>query len=191
MFVVAALLAGCAQQQPLPADATGRLFARGLDEIADLYIEPASNRLLALGGAHRLSILDRGFTLAENPGPQSRAEIVLVYGGREVTAEPEPAEDDPHAWGALLGRLVASARAVSPSIAELSDDRIDTAIFNGITAGLDRFSRYASPEAARDERALRDGFGGIGVTVEISAGACRVASITPGGPAELGGIRLD
>jgi carboxyl-terminal processing protease len=191
MFVVTALLAGCAQQQPLPADATGRLFARGLDEIADLYIEPASNRLLALGGAHRLSILDRGFTLAENPGPQSRAEIALGYGGREVTAEPEPAEDDPHAWGALLGRLVASARAVSPSVAELSDDRIDTAIFNGITAGLDRFSRYASPEAARDERALRDGFGGIGVTVEVSAGAFRVASITPGGPAELGGIRLD
>jgi carboxyl-terminal processing protease len=191
MVVVAAVLAGCAEQQPLPADATGRLFARGLDEIEELYIEPASNRLLALAGAHRLSILDRGLTLAENPGPQSRAEIVLVYGGREVTAEPEPADDDPHAWGALLGRLVASARAVSPSVAELSGDRIDTAIFNGITAGLDRFSRYASPEAARYERALRDGFGGIGVTVEVSAGAFRVASITPGGPAELGGMRLD
>jgi carboxyl-terminal processing protease len=190
LCVVAALLAGCAQQQALPADPAGRLFARGLDEIGEFYIEPASNRLLALDGAYRLPTLDHGFALAENPGPQSRAEIVLAYGGREVTAEPEPPDDDPHAWGAVLGRLVASARAVSPSVAALSDDRIDTAIFDGITAGLDRFSRYASPEAARDERALRDGFGGIGLTVEVSAGAFQVASITPGGPAELGGIRL-
>jgi carboxyl-terminal processing protease len=190
MFAAAALLAGCAQQQPLPADQAGRLFARGLDEIAEFYIEPASNRLLALGGAQRLSILDHGLTLAENPGPQSRAEIVLDYRGREVTAEPEPAEDDPHAWGALLGRLVASAKTVSATVAATPDDRIDTTIFNGITAGLDRFSRYSSPEAARDERALRDGFGGVGMTVVVTAGACRVASITAGGPADLAGIRL-
>ncbi len=190
-LVAAALLAGCAGQQPLPADPAGRLFARGLDEIAEFYIEPASNRLLALDGAQRLSILDKDFTLAENPGPQSRVEIILDYGGREVTAQPEPEDDDPHAWGALLGRLVASARAVSPSVAALPDERIDTAIFNGITAGLDRFSRYASPEAARDERALRDGFGGVGMTVGVTGGAVRVVSITPGGPAELAGIRLD
>jgi carboxyl-terminal processing protease len=190
-FVVAVLLAGCAQEPLLPADPAGRLFARGLDEIAEFYIEPASNRLLTLGGAQRLSILDHGFTIAEIPGPQSQTEIVLEYGGREVSAEPEPAGNDPHAWGALLGRFVARARAVSRSVAALSDDRIDTAIFNGITAGLDRFSRYASPEAARDDRALRDGFGGVGMTVKDNAGAFRVASITPGGPAELGGVRLD
>jgi carboxyl-terminal processing protease len=190
LFAAVAVLASCAQQQQQPADATGRLFARGLDEIAELYIEPESNRLLALGGADRLSILDHSLTLAENPGPQSRTEIVLHYGGREVATQPEPADDDPHGWGVLLGRLVASAKAVSRSVAALSDDRIDTAIFSGITAGLDRFSRYNSPEAARDQRALRDGFGGIGLGLEVSAGAFRVASLTPGGPAERGGIRL-
>jgi carboxyl-terminal processing protease len=191
MVVATALLACCAQTQPLPADRAGRLFARGLDEIREFYIEPTSDRLLALGGAQRLSILDPGFTVAENPGAQSRAEIVLAYGGREVAVEPEPAENDPHAWGALLGRLVAGARAVSPSFASLSDDRVETVVFNGITAGLDRFSRYAPPDVARDERALRDGFGGVGMTVEKMSGAFRVASITPGGPAELGGIRVD
>jgi carboxyl-terminal processing protease len=190
ILAASALLAACAQP-PLPADSAGRLFARGLDEIAELYIEPTSNRSLALNGGRRLSILDDGLTLAENPGSQSRSEIVLVYSGREVAAEPEPADDDPHAWGALLGRLVASARAVSPSVAALSDDRIDTAIFNGVTAGLDRFSRYSSPAAARDERALRDGFGGVGLTIEVAAGAIRVASITPGGPAQLAGLGLD
>jgi carboxyl-terminal processing protease len=190
MLVVAALLAGCAGQQPLPADPTGRLLARGLDEIAEFYIEPASNRVLALDGAQRLSLLDKDLTLAENPGPQSQVEIVLDYGGREATIQPEPEGDDPHAWGALLGRLVASARSASPAVAALPDERIDTAIFNGITAGLDRFSRYSSPEAARDQRALRDGFGGVGMTVEVTGGVCRVASITSSGPAQLAGIRL-
>ena len=35
-----------------------------------------------------------------------------------------------------------------------------------MTGALDRFSRYATPDAARDQRAARDGFGGIGVTLD-------------------------
>ncbi len=37
-----------------------------------------------------------------------------------------------------------------------------------MTGALDRFSRYASPDEARDQRAARDGFGGIGVTLETA-----------------------
>src|SRR5438105_4178262 len=51
-------LAACAERQALPNDPTGRLFARGLDEITDLYIAPVSSRQLSLGGAARLSRLD-------------------------------------------------------------------------------------------------------------------------------------
>jgi carboxyl-terminal processing protease len=189
LLIVVAVLAACAQEQPLPADPTGRLFARGLDEISELYLEPASSRLLALDGADRLTILDHGFRLVENPGPQSRTEIVLHYGDHDAASQPEPAADDAHGWGALLGRLVAGAKAVSPSVAALSDDRLETAVFSGITGRLDRFSHYDSPEAAGDQRALRDGFGGIGVSVENAGGGFRIVSLTPGGPAELGGLR--
>ena len=38
--------AACAERQALPNDPTGRLFARGLDEITDLYIAPVSSRKL-------------------------------------------------------------------------------------------------------------------------------------------------
>ncbi len=64
-------------------------------------------------------------------------------------------------------------------------------MFDGITAALDRFSRYSSPDVARDQRAARDGFGGIGVTLDTSNGEFRITAVTPRGPAELAGIRPD
>jgi carboxyl-terminal processing protease len=189
VLFAAAVLAGCAGPQPLPIDPTGRLFARGLDDIAEYYIAPISIRVLAIAGAERLPSLDRRVSVAESPAPGSQTDIVLAFGRHDVADLPEPTGEDPHAWGALLGRLVADARTVSPTVAALSQDRIDAAVFNGITSGLDRFSRYASPQAARDQRAVRDGFGGIGVTVVSAAGAFRVAAVEPGGPADRAGIR--
>lgn len=183
-----ALCSGCASDQPLPTDPAGRLFARGLDEIAEYYIEPASSRLLVLDGAARLSRLDQRLVIAETPGPGSEADVVVEYRNREIAVHPEPGGADPHAWGAFLGRLVAAAKTASPALAALPDDRIETAVFDGITGGLDRFSRYASPAAARDQRALRDGFGGIGVTLE-TAGGFRIVAVVPRGPADLAGIR--
>jgi carboxyl-terminal processing protease len=187
-ILAAAILGGCTQYEPLPTDPNGRLFARGLEEISQYYILPTSSRLLAVDGAGRFGGLDHGLTVAETPGPGGQTEVVLDYRHREVSVHAEPA-DDPHAWGALLGELLADAKAVSPIVAALPDDRIDTAIFDGIAGGLDRFSRYASPDAARDHRALRDGFGGIGMTLGAAAGSFQVASVTRGGPADLAGIR--
>jgi carboxyl-terminal processing protease len=189
VMLVAAVLAGCALQQPLPTAPTSRLFARGLNDIAEYYIAPTSSRLLAIDGAEQLPSLDRQISVAESPGPGSEIDIVLDYGKRQVAALPEPDGGDPHAWGALLGRLVADTRAVSPTVATLPKDRVDTAVFTGIASGLDRFSRYASLQAARDQRAERDGFGGIGVTVEDAAGAFRVTAVEAGGPAYSAGIR--
>jgi carboxyl-terminal processing protease len=182
--------AACAERQALPNDPIGRLFARGLDEITDLYISSVSSRRLVLTGAARFSRLDDKFSVSETPGPD-KTEIVLTYGGREVAAYPVPTHDDPHDWGALMGRLVAEAKAVSPTVAALSEDQIDKTLFDGITAALDRFSRYSSPEVARDQRALRDGFGGIGVTLDVSNEEFRITAVTPRAPADLAGIRPD
>ena len=181
-------LAACAERQALPNDPTGRLFARGLDEITDLYIAPVSSRQLVLGGAARLSRLDDKFSVSETP---DRTYLVLTYAGNEIASHPIPSHDDPHDWGALMGQLVASAKAASPSVAALPEDQIDKALFDGITAGLDRFSRYSSPDVARDQRAARDGFGGIGVTLDTSKQEFRITAVTPHSPADLAGIKPD
>lgn len=189
-FLLLVGFAGCAERQALPNDPTGRLFARGLDEITDLYISPVSSRQLVLAGAARFVRLDDKFSVAETPGPD-RTELVLAYGGREVAAYQVPTRDDPHDWGALMGRMVNAAKTASPSVAALSEDQIDKVLFDGITGALDRFSRYSSPEIARDQRAIRDGFGGIGVTLDLSNEEFRITAVTPHGPAELAGIRPD
>ena len=183
------VFAACAEHQSLPNDPTGRLFARGLDEITDLYIAPVSSRRLILAGAARFSRLDDKFSITESAGPEGKTQVALGYGGREVAVYQTPAEDDPHGWGALMGRLVADTKAVSPTVAALSEDQIDKALFDGITSALDRFSRYAPPETARDQRAVRDGFGGIGLTLEVSGEEFRITQVTSGEPAELAGIR--
>src|SRR5262252_8852563 len=93
--VLLVAFAACAERQALPNDPTGRLFARGLDEITDLYIAPVSSRKLVLSGASRLSRLDDKFSISETPGPD-KTQIVLSYGGREVAIYPAPSHDDPH-----------------------------------------------------------------------------------------------
>ncbi len=183
------LLGACAERQPLPADPTGRLFGRGLDEIADLYIAPVSSRMLALAAAARLSQLDPKFAVMETPGPEDSTEIELDYAGREVATYPNPRADDPHLWGEWLGQVLSDAKASSPTLAALPEDKIDEALFDGITGVLDRFSRYASPDAAQDQRASRDGFGGIGVTLDPSPDRFRIIKVMPDGPADLAGIR--
>ena len=185
------LLAACVERQSLPNDPTGRLFARGLDEITDLYIAPVSNRKLILAGAARFSRLDDKFSVTESAGVEGKTQIVLGYGGREVAVYATPADNEPHAWGALMGSLVVNAKAVSPAVAALSEDQIDKALFDGITSALDRFSRYSAPETARDQRAVRDGFGGIGITLELAGDDFRITQVTSGGPADLAGIRPD
>jgi carboxyl-terminal processing protease len=188
--VLLVAFAACAERQALPNDPTGRLFARGLDEITDLYISPVSSRKLVLAGAARLSRLDGKLSVAETPG-SDRTQIVLSYDLQEVAVYAVPSDDDPHNWGALMGRLVAAAKRASPTVAALPEDQIDKTLFDGITGALDRFSRYSSPEVARDQRAVRDGFGGIGVTLDASDEQFRITAVTPHGPADLAGIRID
>ncbi len=59
-----------------------------------------------------------------------------------------------------------------------------------LLAGLDPFSRYASADRARDNRANRDGFGGIGVTLSVDETGIVVATVMPGTPAEAQGLRV-
>jgi carboxyl-terminal processing protease len=64
-------------------------------------------------------------------------------------------------------------------------------MFTGLTGTLDRFSRYASPDAAREQRASREGFEGLGITLEYAADEVRVTAVIPGSPADREGIIID
>lgn len=189
--VVLAVLAltACAGQERLPADAEGQLFARGLDEIAGLYIEPVSSRRLALSGAKRLSRLDNQLTVSDDSGAGVADAVELSYGGRDIGLYAKPAKTNSPEWGELVATLIATAKQASPRLAALPPVTIEKAVFDGMTGALDRFSHYSIPAVARDQRAARDGFGGIGVTLDTTGDTFRVTAIAPHSPADRAGIR--
>ncbi len=182
-------LAGCAGQERLSAPADGQLFARGLGEMADLYIAPVSSRRLALSGAARLSRLDRKLALSDSLGTRFADTLTLSYDGRDIAFYAVPPDNDSRQWGELVTNIIATAKQASPDLAVLPQETIETAVFNGMTASLDRFSRYSPPEAARDQRAARAGFGGIGVALDSIDNLYRVTAVTPQSPADRAGIR--
>jgi carboxyl-terminal processing protease len=188
--VLVALLAlgACAGYRPMPVDTGGQVFDYGLDQIGDLYIRPVSSRKLALSALARLSRLDDKFKLTELPASDNNPQIDLGYAGNDVAVYPEPVGEDAHQWGALIGRILADAKAASPALGADSAQDIDKALFDGITGMLDRYSRYASADVAGDQRAAREGCGAIGITLDTSTEAFRISAVAPDEPAALAGV---
>src|SRR5439155_1493189 len=91
----------------------------------------------------------------------------------------------------LIGNVIATAKQASPHLAALPNETVEKAVFDGMTAALDRFSRYLTPEVARDQRASREGFGGIGITFVSTNDLFRVTAVTPQSPADRAGIQPD
>jgi carboxyl-terminal processing protease len=102
-----------------------------------------------------------------------------------------PDEGDKREWGDLVAHLVATAREASPRLSALPKEAIEKAVFDGMTGVLDHYSRYAAATSARAQRAERDGYSGIGVTLDSAGDSFRIASLCPRGPAEQAGIRLE
>jgi carboxyl-terminal processing protease len=186
--IAVAALAACDGANPNTVSTgapTGQLFARGIDEITDLYIEPVSGQKLVLAGARSLSKLDDRLTATLD-----HDRLILNYAGREIGVYNVPATISGHDGGEIVAQLITVARLNSTPLAAMQEDAIDRAVFDGMTGTLDRFSRYAPPEEARDARAARDGFGGIGVSLETNSDDFRITAVSPQGPAEHAGLRV-
>jgi carboxyl-terminal processing protease len=182
-------LTGCGSAEPNSPSASAPLFAHALDEIGKLYIRPVSGQALVAAGAAHLSAVDPAFTAATGPDSGSNATLVMSYDSRTIGSLVMPEGSDPEQLGALLASVVATARGVSPRIGSLAEDQAEQAVFNGITGALDRFSRYSPPGVARELRDARNGFGGVGVTLDSSNDEFRVTALDPRGPAERAGLR--
>jgi carboxyl-terminal processing protease len=188
VIAVAACAAG--PDSLFTAGSTEKLYARGLDEITALYVTPVSARQLALAGAGQLHRLDGAVDLSERQPGEAQEQLALRYDGREIAAPASPPTEDAREWGNWLAGTVAAARQASPTLAALPAERLDKAVFDGFTSKLDRYSRYSPPDLARSRRAARDGFGGIGVTLD-GGDQFRIAEVVPQGPADRAGIRPD
>lgn len=189
-LVLLLILTGCVahvyQDQPRAFDgeAATKVFAAGYATIQDKYIEPITSRKIATAGLTGLTTIDSGVTTRVHDG---LIHISLPDGA--AARIPVPADDDSRQWAAATTKAIAIARAHSKLIGERSSEDIYQAVFKSSLAGFDRFSRYLGAAAARNERAKRDGYGGIGVLLQFDTDRVLVEDILPESPAERAGLK--
>ncbi|MGE0736977.1 MAG: S41 family peptidase [Alphaproteobacteria bacterium] len=172
-------------KQPV-ADTGQRTFGETYSYIAQRYIDPVSVRTFAVNAMQGLKAIDPDITIAATDGQ------IAVRRGNEVTARvPMPARDDAREWGVASVAVVRAAADASPKIKTATSEKIYEVMFEAALGKLDKFSRYQTAEDARDARAVRDGYSGIGISIQVVDGVTKVAAVMPSAPAEIAGLRVN
>ncbi|HEV2676816.1 MAG TPA: S41 family peptidase [Aliidongia sp.] len=166
-------------------DPAATLFADAFRDIREFYLVPISSETLALAGLAKLDQADQSFAVAE-----IGHTVVFFDKDNAVERLPAPDADDADGWAAIVSSALADVRQHSPDLSGASNEALYQKVFDGIVPKLDRFTRYAGADAARDQRASRDGFGGIGITLDYSDGQPRVSTVATDTPAAKE-IRVD
>jgi len=199
ILLVGALVASCATSTDTP-----QVLAKGGPSVAaDVNIERVVLQAYrAIGDRHlyepnfrTLSAETyRGFANAD-PAlalETSDTSFTVKRDGREVLSRPTPSStSDGRAWGGMLAELMAGSIDTSPALRDSDRQALIRQAMAATTKQLDRNSRYADPEEARDNRFQRDGGGGIGITVERTDDKkILIRAIQDGSPAGKAGVQV-
>lgn len=180
------VLAGCGQTReahdaPAP---THQIFAVGFENLADRHISPFQPGPAALAGLGGLSDIDSRLEVA-----WSERSVRLLLDGAAIAEHPTPVADNIYGWAEITANLLEDARRGSVAVAATAPEELHRVIFKGVLKGRDKYSRYLTPKIARDSRASRDGFGGIGITINNDDGVTVVRRVHDDTPAARAGIR--
>jgi carboxyl-terminal processing protease len=165
-----------------PEEAT-RMFAAGYSNIDDMYINQVDLNELAVAGLSNLTKLDPDLTIH-----QTGRHVDIEVAGHPAGGFDSPESRSVQEWAAVTAGAISLARTASSQLADDDPDAVYKAVFDGMLGKLDRFSRYSTPESAREHRAAREGFGGIGVRVAIEGDGVRVSSVMGDGPGGRAGL---
>ena len=181
-------VAGCASSGSSgdPGSLSRQMFEAGFEDIDAVYIDKPNVGNLALAGLQQLSTIDSDVT-ARRTG--DHVELLL----KSQLAYSTTVDDDFDAedWGDLTADVLDHASQDSEKIKTAPTEKVYEAMFSGIVGKLDQFSRYAGAQSARENRAARDGFGGIGVRISVEDDQVRVISVMHYTPAERMGLQND
>ncbi|HMA48167.1 MAG TPA: S41 family peptidase [Magnetospirillaceae bacterium] len=184
LFTTSAWLIAAPAGASAPAPAVTLAF--GLSEIHDRALLPISAETLALEGLQGLAALDPAVSVAKG----SDRRIQLSYDGQAVASYAAPALNDSVGWGMLLDRIARQAGRKSAQIGHADPDRVMGALFDSMMTKLDVFSHYAGPAEARERRASRSGFGGIGVRYDLAENAAVLNEVMPDSPASDAKLKI-
>lgn len=191
LFALAALvaIAACARgPDPEEAALAARFEAMtrtALQEIDAYYIEPRPSYRLTFSGLR--GVADR-FAPGLKIGPSNGTLYGRTADGAELASVGLPAERSPAAWAETAAAFLSAVRARSPAFGAAEEEALYDAFFDGLLRELDPYSRYAGREAARQARAEREGFGGVGAALDSHPDGARIVGVTPGRPAAGAGL---
>lgn len=186
--LVVLFAAGCAPLiDPLGSDAEPRhVFAVGFENLTDRYIDPVKTAEITMEGLTALSSVDAAVEISRSGTKiQLRVNDVLTA---EHTA---PHALDAYGWAWLTADIIEEARRASPLMRAASDETLYSTVFENALSSFDRYSRYTGPAEARRNRASRDGFGGLGITIEVKDGITVIARVHKDTPAQRAGLLSD
>jgi carboxyl-terminal processing protease len=183
-------LAACGMQREQREDfsaITEEVIGAGYLHISERYVDSVPMSEVAVAGMEGVEKIDpKLHVMLEN------RDVELTEGDDRVVKDfPIPKNEDPDDWADLTTRVVETARAVSPAVHDTSLEGIYEVVFDSALAKLDRYSRYAPAAVAREQRAQRDGFGGIGITIKLDGDDVHVVSVIDESPASKNGVVAD
>lgn len=160
-------------------------IAFGYTSIVERHLERTTAATVALEGMRGLAAIDPEI------GVSRLDDKILLSAADHVAAEyPAPDEDDVRAWARLTVTVALEARGLSARMQDSGLEKIYEAVFDATLAKLDMFSRYAGTAEARDHRASRNGFGGIGIKFDMVEGDARIIEVMADAPAGAMGLEV-
>ncbi len=184
-------MVACASQDSTPPAGYDQaraeyLFRAGYQDVSDIYIEEVAIADLAIAGMSSLASIDPAIGVA-----REGERLQISIDGRSMASYPMPAASDAQGWGALTAAVISASRYHSADLDAADPERVYEAVFDGMLTQLDHFSRYAGRDAAREHRASREGFGGIGVRIRLIEDGVLVLSVMEETPALSAGLKQD
>lgn len=187
-LLVTSLLAGCSSVEEtvyIPTETVSEeMLWTGLADIQEIHIDEPAMSDLAIAGLRGLRQIEPDIRIETADGM-----LKLRLPGGVAASAKTPVGDNPYAWALTLSHLLQSSRHASERLRNAKTERIFTAVFDNVAKQLDPYSRYSSAEDAQDNRASRDGFGGIGVILVPHPDGAVISAISAGLPADRAGLR--
>ena len=187
LLAVPILLAACASQpdvDPVLSNRMHDMFRAVYVDVDTVHINPMDMQHFTLAGLQGLRGIDPDFNVMTDED-----DIVLTLDDSEIaSARLLGPTDSPQEWADLATSLVLYAKASGTALGDAPEDIYYEKFINSALRTLDKFSRYATPKAAADLKAEREGFGGIGVTIDSHPDGARIVQVDPEKPAAGAGL---
>lgn len=165
-----------------PRGPARQVFQTGFKHINELFVEPVSISQIAVHGLKGLKTLDPDVAI-DQTGDQLKITV-----GQTALSYKTPADNDVRGWAVLTVEALESGREMSQKLRDADSEKLYQIVFEKGLQDLDRFSHYSGRDQAREERAQRSGFGGIGVLLDSKVDG-RVFSTVSDAPAQRAGVQ--